>query len=313
MTITGGAPDGVAPEVGSLTSPSGLIYRYTLQSPDRSPTELKIFEDWTVEPQYNSVPGVADDSGFGGGTMQYQVLLDQYRLAGAGLSPQQVESALGANNGNGGGGFYSEGGQFYYVRGLGRLETPDDIGKVVLAVHNGTPVLVKDVGEVVIGPLKRLRGGVEGMGGQDAGTEEADVVGVLHSERKDLEQEFWQYCHTDEHSDRVGDRPLLGVRLRVGGHVRRRVAAGRVGDAAIGRREEPHLRLPAPVVTGELMDEQQRRTGIVAGVRGNEGLAVLLFFGLQDIGGAFVTGRSPRRAASRRRRSRSLASRLPLI
>ena len=105
-------PNGVSPEVEPLTSPSGLIYRYTLQSPDRSPTELKTFEDWTVEPQYRSVPGVADDSGFGGGTMQYQVLLDQYRLAGAGLSPQDVETALGANNGNGGGGFYSQGGQF---------------------------------------------------------------------------------------------------------------------------------------------------------------------------------------------------------
>ncbi|HZE09373.1 MAG TPA: CusA/CzcA family heavy metal efflux RND transporter, partial [Gemmatimonadaceae bacterium] len=78
------------------------------------------------------------------------------RLAGAGLSVPAVAQALGANNGNAGGGFYSEGGQFYYVRGLGRLETPDDIGKVVLAVHNGTPVLVKDVGEVVIGYAPRL-------------------------------------------------------------------------------------------------------------------------------------------------------------
>ena len=86
-----GLPSGVAPDVSPLTSPSGLIYRYILQSPDRSPTELKTFEDWTVEPAFRSVSGVADDSGFGGGTMQYQVLLDrQYRLAGAGLSPQQV-------------------------------------------------------------------------------------------------------------------------------------------------------------------------------------------------------------------------------
>jgi cobalt-zinc-cadmium resistance protein CzcA len=149
-------PSGVSPEVEPLTSPSGLIYRYTLQSPDRSPTELKTFEDWTVEPAFRSVPGVADDSGFGGGTMQYQVLLDQYRLAGAGLSPQQVESALGANNGNGGGGFYSEGGQFYYVRGLGRLSTLDDIGNVVVAVHNGIPTLVKDVGQVTLGIAPRL-------------------------------------------------------------------------------------------------------------------------------------------------------------
>jgi cobalt-zinc-cadmium resistance protein CzcA len=149
-------PNGVAPEVEPLTSPSGLIYRYTLQSPDRSPTELKTFEDWVVEPQYRAVQGVADDSGFGGGTMQYQVLLDQYRMAGAGVSPQQVESALGANNGNSGGGFYSEGGQFYYVRGLGRLTSLDDIGNVVVAVHDGIPTLVKDVAEVTLGIAPRL-------------------------------------------------------------------------------------------------------------------------------------------------------------
>ena len=175
-------PTGVAPSVQPLTSPSGLIYRYTLQSPDRSPTELKTFEDWTVEPQFRSVPGVADDSGFGGGTMQYQVLLDQYRLAGAGLSPQQVESALGANNGNGGGGFYSEGGQFYYVRGLGRLQTTDDIGNVVVAVHNGIPTLVKDLGDVTLGIAPRL-------GQFGIGTQNDAVEGVIMLRTGDKTQE----------------------------------------------------------------------------------------------------------------------------
>jgi cobalt-zinc-cadmium resistance protein CzcA len=118
--------------------------------------ELKTFEDWIIEPQYKSIPGVADDSGFGGGTMQYQVLLDPAKIAGVGLSVLAVESALTANNGNAGGGFYSQGGQFYYVRGLGRMETLEDIGNVVLAVHDGTPVLLKDVGRVVIGIAPRL-------------------------------------------------------------------------------------------------------------------------------------------------------------
>ena len=150
-------PSGVTPSVSPLSAPSGLIYRYVLQSPDRSPMELKTFEDWTIEPQYKSVPGVADDSGFGGGTMQYQVLLDpaQDRRRSA-CRWRRWRARLTANNGNAGGGFYSQGGQFYYVRGMGRMDTLEDIGNVVLAVHNGTPVLVKDVGRVVIGIAPRL-------------------------------------------------------------------------------------------------------------------------------------------------------------
>ena len=149
-------PSGITPTLSPLSPPSGLIYRYVLQSPDRSPMELKTFEDWVVEPAFRAVPGVADDSGFGGGTMQYQVLLDPAKVASVGLSVAQIESSLTANNDNSGGGFYSEGGQFYYVRGLGRIKTLEDIGNVVVAVHDGTPVLVKDVGRVAIGIAPRL-------------------------------------------------------------------------------------------------------------------------------------------------------------
>jgi cobalt-zinc-cadmium resistance protein CzcA len=149
-------PGGVTPTLSPLSAPSNLVFRYVLQSPDRSPMELKTFEDWTIEPQFRSVPGVADDSGFGGGTMQYQVLLDPARVASIGLSVSQVENALSANNSNAGGGFYSQGGQFYYVRGLGRLTTVEDIGNVVVAVHDGTPVLVKDIGRVTVGIAPRL-------------------------------------------------------------------------------------------------------------------------------------------------------------
>ena len=149
-------PDGVTPGMAPLFSPSGLIYRYVLDSPDRSPMELKTLEDWVIERQYKSVPGVADDSGLGGPTMQYQVLLDPAKVAAVGLSVPLIVGSLGASNSNAGGGFYSQGGQSYYVRGLGRLTTPEDIGNVVLAVHDGTPVLVRDVGRVVIGEAPRL-------------------------------------------------------------------------------------------------------------------------------------------------------------
>ncbi len=149
-------PAGVTPSLDPLSSPSGLIYRYVLQSPDRTPMELKNINDWVVRKAYKSVPGVADESGFGGGTMQYQVLLNPTRLASLGLSVADVADALSANNGNAGGGFYSQGGQFYYVRGLGRVHTLRDIGDVVVSVNDGTPVLVKDLGKVVIGQAPRL-------------------------------------------------------------------------------------------------------------------------------------------------------------
>ncbi len=149
-------PDGVTPGVSPLFSPSGLVYRYVLQSPDRSPQELKILEAWMLERRYRAIPGVADDSGLGGTTMQYQVLLDPNRLFAHGITVPQVVSQLGVNNSNAGGGFYSQGGQFYYVRGLGLVKTPEDIGNIVLSTNNGIPTYVKDVAKVEIGSAVRL-------------------------------------------------------------------------------------------------------------------------------------------------------------
>jgi heavy metal efflux system protein len=149
-------PSGVTPSMAPLFSPSGLVYRYVIESPDRSPMELHTYEDWIVERAYRSVPGVADDSGFGGPTMQYHVLLDPARLYNFHLPIVQVFNALQANNANTGGGFYMQGGQFYYVRGLGLLKSTDDIGEVVVGSNNGVPIRVKDVGQVVVGNAPRL-------------------------------------------------------------------------------------------------------------------------------------------------------------
>ncbi len=149
-------PSGVTPSMAPLFSPSGLVYRYVLESPDRSPQELKTIEDWIVERGYRSVHGVADDSGFGGTTMQYQVLLDPARIYGYHLTVPQVMDALSSNNSNAGGGFYSQGGQFYYVRGIGLVRNTQDIGDIVVGSNNGTPIRIKDVGSVVIGHAPRL-------------------------------------------------------------------------------------------------------------------------------------------------------------
>ena len=149
-------PPDVETDVEAPFSPSGLVYRYVVQSPDRSPMDLHVLQDWVLDKAYRAVPGVADVASLGGETMQYQVNVDPTRLAGAGLAISDVSAALSANNSNAGGGFYSEGGQFFYVRGLGRVATLEDIGNVVLAVKNSVPVLVKDVATVEIGHAPRL-------------------------------------------------------------------------------------------------------------------------------------------------------------
>jgi cobalt-zinc-cadmium resistance protein CzcA len=149
-------PTGVTPTLAPLSSPSGLVYRYVLESPDRTPQDLKTYEDWVIEREYKQVRGVADDSGFGGTVMQYQVLLDPARLYGYHITVPQVVQQLSVNNSNAGGGFYSQGGQFYYVRGLGLIRDQSDIGNILVGTQNGVPVRVRDVGEVVIGHAPRL-------------------------------------------------------------------------------------------------------------------------------------------------------------
>ncbi len=178
-------PTGVTPSMAPLFSPSGLVYRYVLESPDRTPQELKTIEDWTLERAYRSIPGVADDSGFGGTTMQYQVLLDPGKIFGYHLTVPQVMAALAANNSNAGGGFFSQGGQFYYVRGIGLVRNLDDIGNIIVASSKGTPIRIKDVGEVTMGYAPRL--GQFGFQTHDSNNSDA-VEGVILMRRGEQTQ-----------------------------------------------------------------------------------------------------------------------------
>src|SRR5450759_2946377 len=162
-------PSGLAPSLSPLFSPSGLIYRYVLQSSDRTPQDLKVIEEWVVERRYRSIQGVADDSGFGGTTMQYEVLLDPNRLFAYGVTVAQVTDQLSKNNANAGVGFYSQGGQFYYIRGLGLVRDTADIGNIVVRQKNGTPVYIRDIAQVKIGHAPRL--GQFGFNKQDDAVE----------------------------------------------------------------------------------------------------------------------------------------------
>ena len=189
-------PQGITPSMAPLSSPSDLVYRYVIESPDRSPQELKTFEDWVIERGYKSVPGVADDSGFGGTVMQYQVLLDPAKLYGYHLSVPTVLQQLANNNANAGGGFYSQGGQFYYVRGLGLMRDEADVGDTIVGTQNGVPVRVRDIGQVTMGHAPRLGefgfmkndDAVEGVILMRTGEQTQNILKAVEAETKDLNE-----------------------------------------------------------------------------------------------------------------------------
>lgn len=151
-------PAGLQPQIGTDWSPVGQIFWYTLKStnPSIDTMQLKSIEDWQLEKAFRSVPGVVDVSSFGGLTREYQVILDPQKLIDYGLTIQQVQQAIAANNVNAGGSFIEQGEQQINVQEVGLFTNVHDIENVVLKTSNGTPIRVSDVARVVQGPKIRL-------------------------------------------------------------------------------------------------------------------------------------------------------------
>jgi cobalt-zinc-cadmium resistance protein CzcA len=151
-------PAGLQPQMGTDWSPVGQIYWYTLKStnPKYDLMELKALEDWTLEKQFKSVPGVVDVASFGGTTREYQVKVDPDKLVSYGLSIGQVEQQIAANNVNAGGSFIESGSQQINVREVGLFTSVQDIEQTPLKTQNGTALRVKDIATVVQGPKIRL-------------------------------------------------------------------------------------------------------------------------------------------------------------
>ncbi len=151
-------PAGLTPQMGTDWSPVGQIYWYTLHStnPAYDNMELKSIEDWTMEKQFKSVPGVVDVAIFGGMTREYQVRVDPNKLIAYGLSIGQVEQQLANNNINAGGSFIEQGQQQVNVREVGLYRNVHDIEETLLKTSNGTALRVKDIATVLQGPKIRL-------------------------------------------------------------------------------------------------------------------------------------------------------------
>ena len=151
-------PTGLQPQIGTDWSPVGQIYWYTLKStnPSIDTMQLKSIEDWQLEKAFRSVPGVVDVSSFGGLTREYQVTLNPEKLVDYGLTIQQVQQQLAANNVNAGGSFIEQGQQQINVQEVGLFTNVHDIEQTVLKSSNGVALRVSDVATVVQGPKIRL-------------------------------------------------------------------------------------------------------------------------------------------------------------
>ena len=178
--IKGSLPQGIEPEMGPIATGLGEIVMYTItaepdaRQPDGSsydPTDLRVLQDWVIQPRLERVKGVTEVNVNGGYQKQFHVQPDPAKLLNFGVSLSDLKQALMQNNDNRGAGYIERYGQQILVRSPGQLKSIDDIGQVVVKNIDDRPVLVKDVADVVIG--KPLRSGAGTRDGKET------VVGTV--------------------------------------------------------------------------------------------------------------------------------------
>jgi len=149
-------PRGVSPQLGPDATGVGWAFMYTLNSPKRSLAELRSYQDWYLKYGLTAVEGVSEVASVGGFVRQYQVEVDPVKLRAYGVSLQRVKAAIQRSNNDVGGRVVEMAEREFMVRGLGYVKDVHDLEQVVLAVGpGGTPILLKDVGDVTIGPEMR--------------------------------------------------------------------------------------------------------------------------------------------------------------
>jgi heavy metal efflux system protein len=148
-------PFGAAPGLNPLTSPTGEIYRYNIESKNHDLRELTDLNKWVIIPRLKQVTGVADVSNFGGITTQFQIEINPKKLEQYNLSLSNITEKVEKNNSNAGGSMLDRGDISYVIRGIGLVKDLDDLGKVVVKTVNGVPIYLNDLGELKYGTLER--------------------------------------------------------------------------------------------------------------------------------------------------------------
>ena len=175
--VSGKLPAGVTPTLGPDATGVGWAFMYALMSDRHDLGELRSIQDWFLKYALTSVPGVAEVASVGGFVRQYQITVDPNRLRAYGIPISKIRSAVQNSNSDVGGRLLEVAEKEFMIRGLGYIESLDDIRKIALGVDaRGTPVLLRDVASVSIGP--EMRRGVAEWNGE--GETVGGIVIVRH-------------------------------------------------------------------------------------------------------------------------------------
>jgi Cu(I)/Ag(I) efflux system membrane protein CusA/SilA len=190
--VTKALPSGVVPTLGPDATGVGHVFWYTVESPSHSLRDLRTLQDWFIRYQLNSVPGVAEVASVGGHVQQYQIDVDPNRLRAYNLPLSAVVSAVRDSNLNVGGNVLESNGAWLIVRGVGLIETVDDVKRIVVGASNGVPVYVEQVADVQLGNAFRVaslvKGTDEAVGGVVVARTGVNTKAVIDAVKARIEQ-----------------------------------------------------------------------------------------------------------------------------
>ena len=152
--VTAQLPDGVQPILGLPATAFGELYQYTLSGPV-SAMALREIQEWQIRRQLRMVPGVSEVNTWGGEVRQYQISIDPATLVQYGLTLHDVHQRIVENSRNFGGGFIEHNDEQYILRGIGRAQTVSDLGNILVLSKMGTPVYLRDIADISIGPMPK--------------------------------------------------------------------------------------------------------------------------------------------------------------
>jgi len=185
-------PEGIDGGIAPMTTPLGEMFMFTVDGP-LSLTERRTLLEWVIRPALRTVPGVADVNVLGGYVRSFEVIPDPSRMAVRGVGITDLEEAISANNRNDGSGRINEGEETLLVRAQGRIETLDDLQRVVIRTVDGVPIVVGDVAEVRLGSITRYgavtqNGEAEAVQGLVLGLRGANAGEVVAGTKARLEE-----------------------------------------------------------------------------------------------------------------------------